>query len=92
MVRPLDHATVIQQINFQEKLHQDSYTHPEISRLQAEEISRRQKILEQKRTQETHRSERAKIHLREDFKQGGRCRKRSAAKKKGTTGKIDLRG
>ena len=31
MVRPLDHVTVIQQINFAERIHQNQQTHPEIS-------------------------------------------------------------
>ena len=92
MVRPLDHVTVIQQINFAEKLHQDSHSHPEISRLQAEDIQRRQRIMEQTRTQKTHKPERAKIHLREEFRQGRRRLQRPSTKKTGPTGKIDLKG
>ena len=92
MVRPLDHVTVIQQFNFAEKLHQDSHTHPEISRLQAEDIQRRQRIMEQRRTQETHKTERAKIHLREDYRQSRRRRQRPSAKKTGPAGGIDLKG
>jgi len=92
MVRPLDHVTVIQQMNFAERLHQDAHTHPEISRLQAEYIQRQERILEQKRTQATHKPERAKIHLRPDPRHGGRRRRRSPAKKKGPPGGIDFRG
>ncbi|MBN2288598.1 MAG: hypothetical protein JXQ83_04645 [Candidatus Glassbacteria bacterium] len=92
MVRPLDHVTVIQQMNFAEKLHQDAHTHPEISRQQAEDIQRRQRILEQKRTQQTHRAERSKIHLRDDHGPGGRRRRRNPAKKKGPARRIDLIG
>lgn len=70
MVRPLDHVTVIQQINFAERIHQNQQTHPEFSNLQAEVIDQQTRALERRRTQATHKSERAKIHLREDQGRG----------------------
>jgi hypothetical protein len=92
MVRPLDHATVMQQMNVADKLHQNAQSHPEISRQQAEELQRRQKILEQKRTKATEKTERSKIHLREDNKKGGGRRRKSARNKKGRRRGIDLMG
>lgn len=91
MVRPLDHVTVIQQMNIADKLQYDAQSHPEISRQQAEELQRRQKILEQKRTQATDKTERSKIHLREDNRGGGR-RRNPAGKKKNKRRGIDLIG
>ena len=90
MVRPLDHVTVIQQINFAERIHQNQQTHPEISNLQAEAIEQQKRVLERRRTQATHKSERAKIHLRED--RGGRRRQGKAGAKsaKGKRKGIDL--
>ena len=92
MVRPLDHITVIQQINIADKLSHNAQSHPEISRQQAEELQRRQKILEQKRTQATEKSERSKIHLREDNNKGGGRRRKSSGNKKGRGRGIDFIG
>ena len=89
MVRPLDHVTVIQQINFAERIHQNQQTHPEISNLQAEVIDQQKRAVERQRTQAAHKSERTKIHLREDR---GRGRQGKAGGKpgKGRRKGIDL--
>ncbi|HUU26378.1 MAG TPA: hypothetical protein VM123_01075 [archaeon] len=89
MVRPLDHVTVIQQINFAERVHQNQQMHPELSRLQAEAIEREKKIAENKKTQALHKPEKTKIHLRDE---GARYRGREKKRKirKGKRRGIDL--
>jgi hypothetical protein len=86
MVRPLDHVTVIQQINFAEREHQNQVVHPEISRLQAEAIDIERMERDRRRTQNVHKTEKGKIHLQGDT--GEKPRKRKGRPGKG--GRVDL--
>lgn len=93
MVRPLDHVTVIQQINFAEKVHQNQQFHPELSKLQSEVIDQQKREIERRKTQSVHKSERTRIHLR-DEQNHRRGRKGGERRKKGLGGggrSIDLK-
>jgi hypothetical protein len=90
MVRPLDHVTVIQQINFAEKFHQNQQVHPEVSKLQAEIIDKEKRSAEKKRTQALEKSERTRIHLRKEGRGAQGRGDRSSGKKRKGRG-IDLR-
>jgi len=66
MVRPLDHVTVIQQINFAERVHQNLQTHPEISKLQAEVIEQQKRAARRRKTRSVNKTERYRINNHEE--------------------------
>lgn len=84
MVRPLDHVTVIQQINFAERVHQNLQNHPEISKLQAEVIEQQKRAAERKRTRSVNETERARIiiHEKSAHRRGGKKKGRPAGNKR----------
>jgi len=90
MVRPLDHVTVIQQINFAERVHQNLQTHPEISKLQAEVIEQQKKAIERRQTQTVQKTERSRIIIHEKslYTRGVKRKGKSAGNKRKS---IDLR-
>ena len=65
MVRPLDHVTVVQQINFAERVHQDLQTHPEISKLKSEVIEQQQRAAQSRQTRSLDKTERSRIIIHE---------------------------
>jgi hypothetical protein len=90
MVRPLDHVTVIQQINFAERVHQNLQTHPEVSKLAAEAVDREKRLAETRKTKALHKSERARIHPKErEF--GARSGYGKRKSKEGKRPGIDLK-
>lgn len=75
MVRPLDHVTVIQQINFAEREHQNLQLHPMLSRQAAEDALLNKAEEQRKRTNETTKTERSAVRpseRRRDRGNGGR--------------------
>ena len=63
MTRPLDHITVLQQINFAERVHQDQQTHPELTMLKAEAAGRRMKAEARQRPNPTTSTRRTGVRL-----------------------------
>ncbi|MFH1069337.1 MAG: hypothetical protein V1794_06905 [Candidatus Glassbacteria bacterium] len=63
---PLDHVTVIQQINFAEREHQNLQTHPERSQLASGLVDLRNREAALRKTMAVHPSARSRIHLREE--------------------------
>jgi hypothetical protein len=90
-VRPLDHVTVIQQINFVEREQQNLQTHPELSRLASEEVELRKVAQERRRTKETSRSERTAIRPDESRERKGRGGAKKPKDKGEKGGRVDLR-
>ena len=90
MLRPLDHITVIQQINFAERIHQNQQTHPEISKLQAEVIQQEQRNIQRRQTQCVHKTVGCRIHLHQEgyYTRVGRKIDSSAGN---TPSRIDLK-
>ena len=66
MIRPLDHITVIQQINFAEREQQNLQTHPERSMLASGLVDQRNRAESLRKTNALHRPERIKTHLHEE--------------------------
>ena len=65
MVRPLDHVTVVQQINFAERVHQDLQTHPEISKLKSEVIEQQKRAAQRRQARSVDKTERSRIIIAE---------------------------
>ncbi len=91
MVRPIDHATVMQQFQFVEKENQQLQSHPELSRLQSEQQELRRAAEERRRTKESSRSEKTKIHLDEKHQESGRRKNKGRGSGDGRGGNLDIR-
>jgi hypothetical protein len=65
-VRPLDHVTVIQQINFAEREQQNLQTHPERSQLASSVVDRINREAALRKTTAVRSSARSRIHLHEE--------------------------
>ncbi len=76
MVRPIDHATVMQQFSHVEKENQQLQSHPELSRLQSEQNELQRAAAERRRTKETSPGEKTKIHPNEGRQEHRRQRRR----------------
>ncbi|MCE5271035.1 hypothetical protein LLH00_07090 [bacterium] len=83
MVRPIDHATVMQQFTHVEKESQQQQSHPELSRLQSEQNELKRAAEERRRTKETSPGEKTKIHPDEGRKDQRRQRR---GRRRGSSG------
>ena len=91
MVRPLDHVTVIQQINFAERVHQDLQTHPEISNLKSEVIEQQKIAAQSRQTRSVDKTERSRtiIHEKTTYDRVGRKKGSLSGNRRSRS--IDLR-
>ena len=88
MVRPLDHATIMQQVNFADKQAQENMAHPEANRYNSAENEKLRRIEEKERTIETQKTAKSIVHRKEED-QGNR-EKRRKHKEKGKGSSLDI--
>ena len=89
MVRPLDHATIMQQANFADKQAQENMAHPEANRYNSAENEKLRRVEERERTIETQKTAKSIVHRKEEDQGNRKKKRRNQEKGKGKSLDIE---